>query len=86
MILVNILDQKKQKSLYSDKLKRNVDPKLEAFWVALIKKVARIWKSISRKTSKWPGFIAQKTHNLWENLKEKIDYLFDKIHRNPKIF
>jgi hypothetical protein len=86
MIGVGFYESKTHKNIYRNFFKNKVDPKIEIIWVAILENVARIWKLISKRTSKLPGYVARKAHLIWDSSKNKIDYLFEKIHRNPKVF
>jgi len=85
MILINRYENKSGKDLYNKKLKDGVDPKIASFWVAFVKKVAKIWKSLIIKILRTLKYLANLSHYIWETLKEKVDKLFERIHRNPKV-
>jgi hypothetical protein len=86
MIAVRSYELRSGKEIISNNFRSRADNKIRALWVAIIKKIVRISKSISKRTSKIPGYVTQKTHVFWTYTRDKIDYFFEKIHRNPKVF
>jgi len=84
MILVKIYELKTNKNVVSKKMLAYSDNKIKTFWVAILKNIVRIWKLIIRQTSHLSRIITKKIHLLWTLSRDKIDYFFEKVHRNSK--
>jgi hypothetical protein len=84
MTLVKIYELKNGKNIISKKMLARSDDKIATFWVAILKNIVRIWKMIIRQTSRLSIIITKKIHVWWTLSRDKIDYFFEKIHRNSK--